>query len=115
MLIVPLLCFMASCASTPRNILLSLKIGGKAHTGHARKQQHCPHRQRLQEEVSEGVLGHGLTWVMVQIPLSWNSFHHPPKDSLIIPLVLGLLLSVAHVFSSGLFPHFDGAHPPVAS
>lgn len=71
--------------------------------------------QRLQEEVNEGVLGHGLTWIMVQIPLSWNSFHHPSKDSLIIPLVLGLLLSVAHVFFSGLFPYFDGAHPPVAS
>ena len=70
--------------------------------------------QRLPEKVSGGVLGHGLTWVMVQIPLSWNSVHHPPKDSLIF-LVLGLLLSVAHVFFSGLLPHFDGAHPPVAS
>lgn len=71
--------------------------------------------QRLLEEVSGGILGHGLTWVMVQIPLSWNSFHHPPKDSLIISLALGLLLSVAHVSFSNLFPHFDGAHPPVAS
>lgn len=71
--------------------------------------------QRLPEEVSGGVLDHGLTWVMVQIPLSWNSFHHPPKDPLIISLVLGLLLSVAHVFFSGLLPHFDAAHPPVAS